>query len=369
MSPPRCPVPRPSNSSLERYFTCARIFSLSICGNGASAVGTFFACAPATFPCPAARFSLAKTHANPSKAHETITAVFFMKTPRRRKGLFLDAILEQILQLAHEFLYILEVHVHRCKSHVRDLVQLLETVHDHFADFGGGQLAFRSLVHHAFDFIHDGFQLGGGHGTFFACFQKSLQNLLPLEALAPPVLLDDHVRNFVNAFVGREPAAALQALAPPPDGVAAAAFPRINHFVVNVCAKRTLHWADSPCRAALSPAASFSCSAISRNFPSESPSWISNGTPAKLHAANVISHVTMAAAAAGSFSTPKIVVYARNEATCDPPPTPGSCTAEPTSVNAITSMASPKLIVPNVPPKLCDTQRYTINTRSQWATE
>jgi len=56
------------------------------------------------------------------------------------------------------------------------------------------------------------------------------------------------------------------------------------------------------------PLLSFSCSAISRNFPSENPSWMSNGTPAKLDAANVISHITMAAAAAGSFSTPKIAV-------------------------------------------------------------
>src|SRR6202165_4524023 len=301
MSPPRCPVPRPSNSSLERYFTCARIFSLSICGSGASTAGDFFACA-------AARFSRAKTQMNPNNTHRTITACFFMKTPQSQKGLFLDAILDQILQFAHELLHILEVHVHRSKSHVRDLIQLLQPVHDHFADFRGGQFAFGGLLHHALDFIHDCFQLGGGHGTFFARFQKSLQNLLPLEALAPPILLDDHVRNFVDAFVGCEPAAALQALAPPANRVAAAAFPRINHLVVNVCAKRALHWADSPCRAALSPAASFSCSAIARNFPSENPSWMSKGTPAKLQAAKVISQSTIAAAVAGSFSIPYNVV-------------------------------------------------------------
>src|SRR6266849_3187769 len=284
MSPPRCPVPRPSSSSLERYFTCARIFSLSICGNGASAGGVFFPC-DAVFPCPVARSSLVKPQTNTNKAHETITAVFFMKTPRRRKGLFLDAILEQILQLAHEFLHVLEVHVHRRKSHVRDLIQFLETVHDHFADFRGGQLAFRGLVHHAFDFIHDGFQLGGGHGTFLARFQKSLQNLLPLEALAPPVLLDDHVRNFVDAFVGCESAATLQALAPAADGVTAAAFPRVDHFVVNMPAKRTLHGAASPCWAVISPTATFSCAAISRSFPNDNPSCANSGAPTRLHAA------------------------------------------------------------------------------------
>src|ERR1700682_3884260 len=301
MSPPRCPVPRPSNSSLERYFTCARIFSLSICGSGASTAGDFFACA-------AARFSRAKTQMNPNNTHRTITACFFMKTPQSQKGLFLDAILEQILQFAHELLHILEVHIHRSKSHVRDLIQLLQPVHDNFADFRGGQLAFGGLLHHTLDFIHDCFQLGSGHWPFFARFQKSLQNLLPLEALAAPVLLDDHVGNFVDTLVGRESAATFQALAPAANGVADAALPRINHLVVNLRAKRTFHRADSPRWAALSPAASFSCSAISRNFPSESPSFMSNGTPTRLQAANVISHITMAAAAAGSFSTPKIVV-------------------------------------------------------------
>src|SRR6202521_1150900 len=312
MSPPRCPVPRPSSSSLERYFTCARIFSLSICGNGASVTGAFFACAfacdAAVFACPAARIARANAQANTSKEHEQIKAHFFMQTPRQEKKLFLDTILQQVLQLAHELLHILEVHVHRRESHIRDLIQLFQPVHDHFADFGGGQLAVRGLLHHTFDFIHDSFELGSGHGTLFARFQKSLQNLLPLEALATPILLNDHVGNFVDAFVGCEPAAALQALATPPNRIAEAALPRVDHLVVNLRAKRTLHRADSPCWAAFSATASFSCSAISRNFPSENPSWMSNGTPARLHAANVISHMTIDAAAAASFSPPKTVV-------------------------------------------------------------
>src|SRR6266478_2236733 len=127
-------------------------------------------------------------------------------------------------------------------------------------------------MHHRFDFIHDRFQPGSSHGTLFARFQKPLQNLLPLEAHAPPVFLDDHVGNFVDAFVGGEPPAAFQALAAAANSVADAAFPGIDHLVVNVRAKRTLHWVESPCCAALSMAVSFSCSAISRNFPSESPS-------------------------------------------------------------------------------------------------
>src|SRR5260370_12254438 len=368
MSPARCPFPRPSSSSLERYFTCGRIFYLSTMGRGASAADVFsFICAD-VFACPAARSSFANTHTNPSNALEKNTVHFFMETPRG-KELFLDAILQQIFQLAHEFLHVLEVHIHRCKSHVGDFIQFLQPVHDHFTDFGGSQLAFRGLLHHTFDFVHNRFQLGRGHRTFFASLQKSLQNLLPLEALATPVLLDDHVRNFVDAFVGGETAAAFLALTSAANGVANATFPPIDNHVVNVRAKRTLHWAEAPCCAALSMAASFSCSAISFSFPSESPSWISSGTPARLHAAKVINHSTMDAAKAASVFTRKIFVYAMVETACDPPPTPGSCNIEPTSETARTSIASERLRVPKVPPKLFGTQRYISSTRNQWAAE
>src|SRR5437879_11117433 len=129
--------------------------------------------------------------------------------------------------------------------------------------------------------------------------------MLRLEAFELLVFLDDYVGNFVDAFVGGEPPAAFQALTSAANGVADTTFPRVDHFVVNVRAKRTLHWAESPCCAAPSIAASFSCSAISFSFPSERPSWISSGTPARLTAAKVITHTTIDAAAPASFSTPK----------------------------------------------------------------
>ncbi len=57
------------------------------------------------------------------------------------------------------------------------------------------------------------------------------------------------------------------------------------------------------------------------------------------------------------------------EANCAPPPTAGNWTIEPTSANAITSVASAMLMVPNRPPKLRDTKKYTSSTRPQWMAE
>src|SRR5260370_7568599 len=199
--------------------------------------------------------------------------------PLRAKS-FLCAILQQILQLAHEFLDVLEIHVHAREAHVRNFVELLQAVHDHFADFGGGQLALGGFVHDAFDFVNDAFKLGRRHRPFFAGFQQALQNFLALEAFATAILLDDHVGNFVDALVGGEAASTFEAFAAAANGVAAAAFARINHLVVYVRTERAFHSEDSPWRIPVSPllptpslsSISSSCLAISRNWPSDQPS-------------------------------------------------------------------------------------------------
>src|SRR5258708_35329609 len=142
-------------------------------------------------------------------------------------------------------------------------------------------------MHHAFNLIHDGFELGSRDRPLLASLQQPLQNFLPLEAFAPAVFLDHHVGNFIDALVRREPPPALDALAPPANSIAAPAFAGIDHFIVDMRAERTLHSGFSPGRVAIpEPAAtsfsrtSFSFLAISFNYPSEHPSPIKLSTPA-----------------------------------------------------------------------------------------
>src|ERR1700674_4132702 len=185
MSPPRCPVPRPSSKSLARNFTCARMFSLVISGRAGGGA--------AAFPCADARSVILKTHTSASAAARQITAYFFMESPQRKKELFLGAIFQQIFQLAHELLHVLAVlesQGHRGKPDVGHLFLLLQALHDHLADFRRSTFPLRGLVHHAFNFIDDLFQLGRGYRPLLAGLQQSLQNLLPLEAFAAAVLLD-----------------------------------------------------------------------------------------------------------------------------------------------------------------------------------
>src|SRR5215469_9011597 len=274
------------------------------------------------------------------------------------------AILQKIFQLGHEFLHVFEIHINAGEAYVRNLVQLLQAMHDHLANFRGRQFALRSLVHHAFNLIHDSFQFRRGHRPFFAGFEQSLQNLLPLEALAASILLDDYVRNFVDTFISREAAGAFQAFAATANGISRSAFARIDYLVIEMRTERTFHSGHSPvggrisdirdhrltldfadCGASCGACAmiavsisSSSCSRIRRSSPSERPSFSSSGTPASEQAAKVTNQRTIAAATADSCPTPYKRVNATMDRACDPPPTPGSCTAEPTKVKTRTRM-------------------------------
>jgi hypothetical protein len=73
---------------------------------------------------------------------------------------------------------------------------------------------------------------------------------LTLEALSAPVFLGDHVGDFVDAFISGESARAFEAFSAAADGVASATFARIDHFVIDVGAERTLHSGSSPVRRA-----------------------------------------------------------------------------------------------------------------------
>src|SRR5204862_4666827 len=89
--------------------------------------------------------------------------------------------------------------------------------------------------------IGDGVERRHAHRTLLAGFQQSGHELLALEPLARAVFLHDHVRNLVDAFVAREALAAVEAFAPPADGFAFLRLARVDDFVAELAAVRTLH--------------------------------------------------------------------------------------------------------------------------------
>ena len=155
--------------------------------------------------------------------------------------------LQQILQLHHELLYVLEIQINRGKAHIRDFVIAPQSVHDQLAQFAGLALALGGLDYKSFRLIYDLLQLADRYGSLLAGPQQAIQHLLAIEFLAAAVFLDHHVGNFVDALVSGEALAALQTLAAPADGIGFLALARIHHLVIFKTTERTLHDSGNCC--------------------------------------------------------------------------------------------------------------------------
>src|SRR5207342_1805444 len=85
---------------------------------------------------------------------------------------------------------------------------------------------------------------------------------LPLEPLAPAVLLDDHVRDFIDPFVAGEAPAAFETLAAAANDFALLALARVDDLVAQMTAVWTFH----------ERSASVASAFMFLNLPSVSPS-------------------------------------------------------------------------------------------------
>jgi hypothetical protein len=146
----------------------------------------------------------------------------------------------QSLEHVHEGVDVLEAAIDRGEADVGDLVEPLEPLHHEGADLAGGDLALVAVVEHRLGLLDDPLERPRRHRPLLARLDQAAEELLAVELLARAVGLDHHVGDLVDLLVGGEAAAALQALAPPADGVAVAALARVDHPVAVGGAERTL---------------------------------------------------------------------------------------------------------------------------------
>src|SRR5690349_14862427 len=112
----------------------------------------------------------------------------------RRPGSLLR--IQQIFQLGHELADVAEVTIYRREPDVGDFIKSPQFVHHKSADFAGAHLALGLLLQRGLDAVGDRLERGDAHRPLLAGLQQPGQQLLPLEALAAAVLLDDHVRDL-----------------------------------------------------------------------------------------------------------------------------------------------------------------------------
>src|SRR5205807_10664844 len=94
--------------------------------------------------------------------------------------------------------------------------------------------------------IGDRLEGGDAHGALLARLQQARNELLPLEALPAAVLLHHHVGDLVDPLVAGEALAAIETLAPAANHFAFLRLARIDDFVAEMAAIRTLHGRAAP---------------------------------------------------------------------------------------------------------------------------
>src|ERR1017187_8775668 len=221
----------------------------------------------------------------------------------------------QMLQLVEERLFILKIPIYRRESHIGDLVEFAEILHQELSYIYSRYLPVRRIADLRFHPVDQFGKPRHAHRTLFARLQQTAQHLLAVELLATAILFDHHVRDFINSLVRSIPARAFHALAAAPDGIAFLAFTRIDYLIVQMIAKWTLH--------------SDTSRPIRFRLRQSRPSFKATNRPSGTIATNVIAQRNTANAEASSKRTPNSSVSTRTETTCMPPPTPGIWTIDP----------------------------------------
>src|SRR6185503_19983305 len=126
--------------------------------------------------------------------------------------------------------------VDRGKAHVRYFIELFQLLHDEGADLGRGDLLLRPLLQRRLHAVGDSLQGRDADRPFLTRLQQSSDELLTIEALARPVLRDEHVRELVDAFVTGEPLRAAQTLTAAADDFALFALAGVDHLIAKVAA-------------------------------------------------------------------------------------------------------------------------------------
>src|SRR5690606_24019624 len=155
-----------------------------------------------------------------------------------------EALIDDALHFAEEFVHGGELAVDAGEAHVGDLVELAQAAHDRLADPGDGHFLLEDALRLVLHLLGQALEGGLGHGTLVAGALEAGDDLLAIPRHAPAVLLDDReFHALLDAFVGGEAFLAAQALPAASNGGAGVGAARINHLELILVgpAERAVH--------------------------------------------------------------------------------------------------------------------------------
>src|SRR5262245_1311159 len=136
---------------------------------------------------------------------------------------------------------VLEIAEDRGKPRGRQRVEAHQLVHHALAEPGALDLLLPEVLDRALQAVDQLLEVVRRDRPLLAGLADRRDQLLALELLAPPVLLDHLGQDFLDALAGGEPATALEAFAAAPDLGPVAAQPGVDHLVHRVAAVGTAH--------------------------------------------------------------------------------------------------------------------------------
>src|SRR5690606_18981545 len=147
----------------------------------------------------------------------------------------------QLLHFRDEAVHILELAVHGGKTHIGNIIDLPQLVHDQFANIGGSDLPVQPGPHLPFHLIHcllDGLR---GDGPFLAGTEYAVENLGAGEGLPPAILFYHEKGHFIDAFVCSKTPVTGGAFPAAPDGTSLFCLPRVQNLAIRVQSQRAAH--------------------------------------------------------------------------------------------------------------------------------
>ena len=113
-------------------------------------------------------------------------------------------VLGHFLQSLHEGMEIPKFAVYRGETDIRDLVEGLQTFHDHHADVTGRKFGIQRILKLTFDLIDERFHLLLGDGALVARLHDAGEELIAVEQLLCAVLFDDGDRDGIDDLISCE---------------------------------------------------------------------------------------------------------------------------------------------------------------------
>ena len=125
----------------------------------------------------------------------------------------------EAFNLLYELIEVIEGSVDRCEADIRDRRDWIELSQCLLSDFLACDCVLRAglIIDVVLDPSEYHVDVLLRYVELLRALSYSALHLADVERLMPAILLDDHNRLFLNAFIAREPVSAVETLAPAPD--------------------------------------------------------------------------------------------------------------------------------------------------------